>query len=387
MTVKMELRRDLDIRSYRFSGTVSRSEKRKELVALLHAITELGGRVTPEDITGYLLPEGLEAAAERLLVIAHVHGLVDLNDGEFSLTAAGEEACSTENVLIQQDGTWQVWIAEDSLCGPIVVHLEAVYPSSAYDELRATRRDAPEPAAKRERPPSKLCDLMGMARSLLTAEGRMVRIDDIGREVTNEPCDASVTLHWTLYSDKNPRLGARGEVLIQNRNGKERHGIDALLEDPDVTFDDVFGQLITEAGSAAEWDRDGSVVRCGDTSDLDDAAIQSMHRTFKTPLLDLRSYGLDMFQKVEVRDVPIAAADQGSASRWAERRLLMGIQEYQSDSRYEQALDEAVSPLAEYEPVLLSRDRLLKDVSGEIDFDSARPELYWYLQAPADWLL
>jgi hypothetical protein len=383
------MKRSVLARSMRFSGTVSLTEKREEIVAVLKAITELGGEVMPTDLVGYLIPEGLEAAADRLLVIAAVHGLVEQVQGRFRLTDAGAKARDVGQVLVPRDGTWQVWITSDPLIRFSLLHVEATRPGEALSELRETggRRSAEAQTPRTMPVPALLRELHRVEGRLMATEGRVVRIDELGREVSEESSDAQVELVWTLGSDGTARMAVRGVVNVRRGDDVARLAVDTALPAPGVAFTDVFNQLLDDGAVSGRWDTQAAVLRCEFDDRLDPAAIQSMHRTVTARRLDLSAFGLGFFDKVTVPDVPIAATDAAGAERWSMRRLLMGIQDHQTTSRYEAVTEEATRPFAEFAVKLPDRATLLRQVRNKLDLNAPRPELYWRLQAAADWSL
>lgn len=388
MTLSVEMKRPILVRSLRFAGTVAVAEKREELISVLKAITELGGEIAPEDLAGYLIPEGLEAAADRLLVIATVHGLVEQTHGRFRLTDAGERACDVEEVLVPRDGTWQAWIASDPLIRFSVLHVEPARPGEALSELRDTGSRRGDVQTFRTIPiPALLRQLHRMEGRLMVKEGRVVRLDDVGREVSEESSDAQVELIWTIRSDGVARMTARGMIQVRRGDEVERLAVDAALPPPVVTFTDVFDQLLHDAGIAGRWDASASVLRCEFDDTLDSSAIQSMHRTIAARRLDLSAFGLGVFDKVSVPSVPVNAIDVASARKWSTRRLLMGIQDHQTKARYQTVTSAAAEPFKEFGVALPDRTTLLQQVRSKVDLNAPRPELYWRLQAAADWSL
>lgn len=389
MPISVELKRSMLVRSLRFSGTVSLTEKREELVAVLRAITELGGEVVPADLAGYLIPEGLEAAADRLLVIATVYGLVEQEKGRFRLTEVGAKARDVEHILVPRDGTWQVWIASDPLIHFSLLHLEAVRPAEALSELRETGGRRPnESQASRTTPvPALLRDLHRVEGRLMAKEGRVVRIDELGREATEDSNDAQVGLTWTICSDGTARMAVRGMLKVWRGDAVEQLVVDAELPAPAVTFTDVFNQLLDDAEVSGRWDDRDGVLRCEFDDSLDAGAIQSMHRTINVRRLDLSAFGLGAFDKVSVPSVPVNAIDAANARRWSMRRLLMGIQDHLTKPRYEAVTRDASQPFTEFGVELPDRTTLLQQVRSKVDLNAPRPELFWRLQAAADWSL
>lgn len=388
MTLSIEVKRPILVRSLRFAGTVALAEKREELVAVLKAITELGGEIAPADLAGYLIPEGLEAAADRLLVIATVHGLVEHAHGRFRLTDAGERARDVEEVLVPRDGTWQAWIASDPLIRFSVLHVEPVRPGEALSELRDSGSRRGDAQTVRTIPiPALLRQLHRMEGRLMVKEGRVVRFDDVGREVSEGSSDAQVELVWTLRSDGVARMMARGVIQVRRGDEVERLAVDAVLPPPAVTFTDVFDQLLHDAEIHGRWDTQASVLRCEFDDTLDSSAIQSMNRTIAARRLDLSAFGLGAFEKVSVPGVPVTATDVASARKWSTRRLLMGIQDHQTKARYQSVTSAAAEPFKEFGVELPDRATLLQQVRSKIDLTAPRPELFWRLQAAADWSL
>lgn len=388
MTLSIEAKRSLLVRSLRFAGTVALAEKREELVAVLKAITELGGEIEPADLAGYLIPEGLEAAADRLLVIATVHGLVEQSHGRFRLTDAGERARDVAEVLVPRDGTWQAWIASDPLIRFSVLHVEPVRPGEALSELRDSGSRRGDAQAVRTIPiPALLRQLHRMEGRSMVKEGRVVRLDDVGREVSEGSSDAQVELVWTIRSDGVARMMARGVIQVRRGDEVERLAVDAVLPPPAVTFTDVFDQLLHDAEIHGRWDPQASVLRCEFDDTLDSSAIQSMNRTIAARRLDLSAFGLGVFEKVSVPGVPVTATDVASARKWSTRRLLMGIQDHQTKARYQSVTSAAAEPFKEFGVELPDRATLLQQVRSKIDLTAPRPELFWRLQAAADWSL
>lgn len=389
MPMSIELKRSILVRSLRFSGTVSLTERREEIVAVLMAITDLGGEIAPQDLCGYLIPDGLEAAADRLLVIASVLGLVEQDQSRFRLTQAGERARDSEYVLAPHQGTWQAWIASDPLLEFPLVHLEPVRPGEAITELRESGRHRQgESQTSRNMPvPPLLRALHRVEGQMMANEGRTVRIDDLGREATEASCDAQVSLTWTIESDNTSRLTGRGSVTVWHGDKADQHPVDAEFYAPVVSFTDVFNQLLDDAQVSGRWDEQAGVLRCTFDDSLDAGAIQQMRRTINARKLDLSAFGLGTFDKVSVPNVPVTAIDAADARRWSTRRLLLGIQDHQTIPRFEAARRAAAQPFTEFGVELPERTTLLQQVRGKLDLNAPRPELYWRLQAAADWSL
>ncbi len=221
----------------------------------------------------------------------------------------------------------------------------------------------------------------------MAKEGRVVRIDELGREATEDSSDAQVGLTWTIHSDGTSRLAVRGVVKVWRGDAAESIAVDAELPAPAVTFTDVFNQLLEDAQVSGRWDDRAGVLRCEYDDRLDAGAIQQMRRTISARRLDLTAFGLGVFDKVSVPSVPVNAIDAANARRWSTRRLLMGIQDHQTKPRYEAVTSAAAQPFREFGVELPDRTTLLQQVRSKLDLRAPRPELFWRLQAAADWSL
>jgi hypothetical protein len=65
----------------------------------------------------------------------------------------------------------------------------------------------------------------------------------------------------------------------------------------------------------------------------------------------------------------------------------MGIQDHQTKPRYEAVASAAAQPFREFGVELPDRTTLLQQVRSKLDLRAPRPELFWRLQAAADWSL
>ncbi|MFO0963747.1 MAG: hypothetical protein U0625_12715 [Phycisphaerales bacterium] len=388
MELEMKLERVVQVQCVRFAGTVALAERRDEIVAVLKAIEELGGAAEPRDLAGYLLPEGFEVAAERLLLIAESRGLVAQDSGRFRLTSEGREARDRAQVMVARDGTWHAWIASDPLLRFPLIHVDFAKPGSAFDERRGPQslgaggQGAPRPTGSMP----VLRDLVRVSGALLLKEGKRAMIEDVGAECQLMPCRDALKLRWRLQSSGARSLQAVGKLALENESS-DQSSIDAALEPPEADFGEVFEQLRSEARIQGTWDRKSSVLRCAFDPKLEPGAVQSMRRTVRAAQLNLNHKRLGSFDDVAVHEVPMAAADSQSAQEWVRHRLLGSIQDHQTERRFQRLLAEARRPFAEFQFAIPDRHSLLHETGGRRLRDARRSKRVWHLQAPLDWKL
>ena len=77
--------------------------------------------------------------------------------------------------------------------------------------------------------------------------------------------------------------------------------------------------------------------------------------------------------------LPICAATPDDAFRWAEWRLVNGIEDYATTARYAEWAQKAAAPFEHYEVRLPTRSELARDHAAKGDFPN------WNLVAAEDW--
>jgi hypothetical protein len=376
MTLHIELTRAVTVRCYEFVGTVSMTEPRPEIHAVLLALQEHGGEASVDQVARHLLPSGFEAAASRLVRICLVYGLVE-GDRPVRLSDKGREAIAAERVPVPCEGAWVVWLADDPLLPHPVLRLEAAEPRRAEAERRDAqdRRRRGANAEPTTPAPRILRTLTGRPLAPI-AGGKELLIDNLGDEVLEGGPSSELRLAWT--ADRGGRTAVRLSGTLTGRP------VSAALPAPPIPFDDLWEELLQRSEGAGCWDRPAERLRVPFPGDLDAPAILSMHLNLQFEKPSLQRFG--EFDPLDVAAVPITCEDARAAQLWSIRRLMEGVSDYQTTSRFAAALAEAVEPFAAYEPRLPDRRHFAAWAAKEPRSNNRPPApRFWHLQAPLDW--
>ncbi|WP_379866450.1 hypothetical protein [Marinobacter sp. M5B] len=370
MKNKLILRRTLNVVCWRVSGQVAIAKKRSDLLPMLLRVQEVE-QTDPKDIADHLFFErnSRRVVAERLLKVAHSYGLLKkANEGSYSLSEEGKRAIATERVYVPQEGTWTVWASEDSMLDHPILKVVAWDEPSALDEVWGKDKQKSSERAFRELPQwvkrgeGRAFDAVGKA-----AESS--RIDKMQSKAECVPDQASLELEWDV---RKGDLRLRGDLAGQS--------VDSVLKAPDIEPDQVWKSLLEPAALWSRWDGDRKALRVAfSESEISERERLTRDLTFKNPMIP----GVGQFKDIDVHDVPLFPLLAGDAEKWADWRLRDRINDYATNSRYQQWVKEAAEPFAEFALTLPERDELTKVVWA--DRGNRPTAKCWHLVASEDW--
>src|SRR4051812_45665742 len=98
-----------------FSGVVARAERRGDLVAVLTAIAEHGGEITPVELGEHLFGRPASAYGARFLHLAAERDWACEERGTWHLTDNGVSALADDVALAPESGIWRAQIIDDPL--------------------------------------------------------------------------------------------------------------------------------------------------------------------------------------------------------------------------------------------------------------------------------
>lgn len=389
--ISFVLRRRVKVQCWNVTGEVSQKERRPELCSLLLRIKEKGD-TTAEDIAEHMLFDrtGRRGVAERLLMIAQRHGLIDRQGGggsqKFILNDRGWEAIRSGDVFVPEQGEWKIWVSDDQLLDVPVLALQPV-------------RDEPnireEVGSQEKREQARLRPIRSIDAFIRAAEGVVFtdvvtgvshRIDSLGSRGENRSSDENgldLDLTWAFPDNRVHMEGTyRSSKSTPKMGGGKVGEISRRLGSPDISAGAVWKCLLQSEGLWQRWDETCEVMRVGfaETSDSERGA---MNRSiwFKRPCV--AAYG--EFDQVEVHGVPLRASTQKDADDWAEWRLRHQVDQYATQERYDKWRETAEEPLRDFRVSLPERKALAERVWSDCDGKPGADA--WYLMAAVDWSL
>ena len=367
MNEDMVLTRPVAVQGWRVIGQVAKAEKRKELAPILERARENDG-TNASDLADHLLfSHSRKVVAERLLRIGTAYGLLERNDGEYTLTDGGKRAVKTEKVFVPERGAWTVWASEDPLLSSPVLGIEPWKEPSALDENRK-RRESGE--REFEPLPDWIRAACGLEISPPASEDcAAVRIENLDEEAEAVEIDASLQLIWNVR-ERQLRLHGKS-------NGKE---IDSELPPPRKMTEHVWSALLEGEGLLKDWKPDipALTVLFRETSERERTTMLR-DLAFEKP--SVPEHG--SFDSLTVPGVPITAGSRDDAREWAEWRLKALVGDYATSRRYADWSKEAAAPFAEYRPELPDR-ATLAERTWRLATGRPGPEA-WHLVAAEDW--
>lgn len=357
------LERDLSVWAGNVVGQIAQAEKRAEMYAI--ALRAKEESATDEgDIANHLLrgdDPTKRRMARNLLHICVQHGLIEESHGRYTLTEDGERVAETEQVFVPAQGTWTIWASDDQLLGAPVVEVKPFVEPSAYDEVLGKHKD-------REPPGCTVPPWLGQAckRTFKTAASSVAtRLDELAQKAEAIKPDASLRLKWNI---------GKGELGLVGKLGER--DVDAELEAPERLPEELWRDLLEGAGLWKDWDDGREELRVSFDA-TSDAERQTMTRSVEI-VPRIPDYGV--FDRLTL-ELPINAATQDDAQRWAEWRLVNGIDDYATEAHYDEWSRKAAAPFGHYDVNLPKRAELARDypLKGEAP--------NWHLVAAEDWRL
>lgn len=360
---EVSLERELSVWAGNVVGQIAQAEKRAEMYAIALRAKEMS-ETDEGDIAKHLLcgeDPTSKRMARNLLHICVQHGLMEESHGRYTLTQDGEQVAATEQVFVPAQGTWTVWASDDHLLGAPVVEVKPFVEPSAYDEVLGKHKD-------REPPGSDVPPWLGQAckQTFKTAASSVAtRLDELAQKAEDIEPNASLRVKWNIREGELRLVGKLGE-----------RDVDAELEAPERSPEELWRDLLEGAGLWNHWDDGRKALLVS----FDDTLVAERLTMTKSVQIepDIPDYGV--FDRLTL-ELPINAATPHDAQRWAEWRLVNGIDDYATEAHYDEWSRKAAAPFGHYDVNLPKRAELARDYPLKGDAPN------WHLVAAEDWRL
>ena len=375
MNTRIILERSVKVGCWRVVGRTAKAGKRTELVPILLRADENGG-TNAKDLAEHLLFESRSrrVVAERLLVIATAHGLLEEDNRVFELTEAGKQAIHTGEVFVPEDGAWTIWASDDPALPSPVLGVEPWNEPSAHDEIVGKKRKSAE-GRRYEAPPDWLRAVIGATVTPVTGNAARIRIDRLDKEAEKVDTHGSLRLRWNV-GDGSLQLSGTLE------GGREGRRVKTELEAPDMSADRVWCKLLEDEDLLKRWDEEREAL-CVPFDETGDAEREAMSRALEVESPYLPGYGT--FDPLTVAGVAITAESEDDAQSWAKWRLNARVRDYATSERYAAWCAEAAAPFDRFEIELPARADLARASWMQVA-DRPDPRV-WHLVAAEDWNL
>ena len=368
------LKRKVDFDGWCVVGRIAKPRERKELDSVLKRAQETNG-TTPRDVAEHLFFElSREVVARRLLQIGEALDLLEkAPKNKYVLTDQGKQAIETGKVFVPEHGAWTLWTSYDPLLPSPILRVDEFTDESAVTEVYDKRDENRSFEHLPEYINGALGDVIAPPAS---SDGITIRIDDLERKVEKaKNPDSELYLHWNV-GERQLRL--KGTWKVENTE----ESIDIELQHPDISFDDIWHDLLVGEELSENWDsrQQALEVSFDETNDIERETM-SRSLKFRTPSVD----GLGEFGTFEVEQVDITPFSQKEAQSWATWRLESRIREFATSKLYGDWWKEASEPFNEFHLECPARSELAADAW---DTAGERPDTkIWYLIAAEDWYL
>ena len=209
----------------------------------------------------------------------------------------------------------------------------------------------------------KIRDMEGEVMSVHFGEFDKFRIDKVDRHEKMTESDASVTLRLVI--------GANGSQVFLDALGWSEKSI--LIDEPDLTYEDAWGQLLEQNGIGTRYSDDGLLrVPYYDTS-LKERISMKKNLDLEAELLGCE------FERLQ-RTVRICPQSERDAELWACDLMKSEARDYLTPEQYDKLANAIRKKLPGFEITFA-------DMAKHGDDHGQRTPEFWYVQAGEDWRL
>lgn len=365
---RIQLTRPINIHCWRVIGQIAKAAKRDELMPVLLRAREMG-TTDARDLAQHLLFDvgARQGVAQRLLQISLNYGLLESRENRYALTEAGHTALATQQIFVPEDGAWTIWASDDPLLATPILHVKPWTDPTAYDEVRGKDRRTEEKRKFAKLPPW-LKAVIGKV-AIPVGTNTALRIDHL--ETEGEIADAPAMLR-AMWNVSETKLRIEGAL--------DGTSVNVVVDAPDVSTGEVWRQLLESEGFWPQWDPEALALRVG-FDDTSSSERETLLRTLTFAKPEINGYR--RFDAAAVECIAIRARSPDDAQRWAAWRLDSRIGSYATAERFRNWTDQALAPLAEFQPAAPSRQEL---ASAAWRARGERPtNKTWHLVAAEDW--
>lgn len=408
--MEIKLQRPLKIQRFRVKGTIEKAEKRPEIHSILLLAQEQYGVVSARDVVEKLLGGRPETVGRRLLALCADYGLLakEKQGNDFALTSKGTTAISQQKIFVPEQGTWELWVTNDSLLPTALLKVEAFKEPSIIEEKR--NKDKPRKLASL--PAWLPSHLIGKTLSPLVADNhqyRFIELSEKGEFVTD--VKANVKAIWITPESAKTSLRFEGSVdgkkldysyqilpklafseiwkqmlkqqgWLQNNHSGEYWD----FAQPKQTFSEVLDQMLKQQGglqnnqSSKNWDFTQQALRipCKNLSETEQSTFLKDYKLSK-PVIS----GFGDFDDTLIENIPIMPKDENAAGSWGFWLLEQKVNDYMLSGQLEKQQQNisALKQFAEFDLIFPEQKEFAQELHN------SNPKAYWHLQAPLDWQL
>ena len=364
------LMRPVEIQGYHVIGEIAESRRRQEFDPVLRRARE-NHKTNAQDIVTHLkFGPSRKVVAQRLLKIGKSLGLLKESPrNNFVLTDQGERAIETGEIFVPEYGAWTLWTSTDPLLSSPILRVDRFEGEKAVKEVRSnSNNDQPDYYA-----PGYLRAAIGKEITPpVPKKGATIRVNDLEDKVQNAgDSNAKLILLWNI-----------GEGNLRLKGTWEGEKLDKELQPPDISFDDIWDDLLASEGLSKKWDRQHRALQVSfDEIDKIERETMVCDIEFNNP--SLPDFG--QFETFKVEQVPITACYPAHAQEWSNWRLKSRISDFATSELYNKCWEEASKPLNEFFLRCPPRSDLAFEAWNE-SLERADTRT-WYLIAVEDWNL
>ena len=201
-------------------------------------------------------------------------------------------------------------------------------------------------------------------------DGIPIRIDELEEKVEKvKDSIPDLNLRWNV-----------GECQLRLNGIWEGKKVDTELQPPDVSFDEIWLELLFRERLIPQWSRQQQALRLG-YDEINDLEREIMCRdlNFQNPFL----FDYWEFEPFTVEQIPITACSGEDAYKWSVWRLNSRIRDFATSKLYREWWKEASEPFKEFYLACPTRSVLaIKAWKGAAERPDTR---IWHLIAVEDW--
>lgn len=348
--MKITLKRNIDVDCFRIRADLLMHSEMNHIIPVLVHANEHNGIATAESLTDSLFPK-FNLISEKILEICVEYELMDeLSEKQYSVTEKGERAIKDRMVFAPKDGTWDIYHTTDDLIDTKYQILEiksaedrVVYGGGKFDQNQPALEDLSYDIEK----------LKG--HEIVTTLGTKARfiiknIDQYQKRVSTR----TAVLSWSI-SENESHLSVDGHHM----------------KDISVKYRTIWKELLERAdiGDAKwDWKHDRLLVKYDDVSPTDRIHMK------QTVTIDGYTDDYGDFESQDM-SLPIYPRYKRDAQKWAEYLTVTGINDYQTQKRYQKLTTNVQRKFSGFDVVIPERSAISKK-------DMPRR---WYVQAMEDW--
>jgi len=249
------LERNIEIRAFDVEATIAVGRERPEFLAIAQLASQWNRPLSGEDVTRELLGNLPKQVGWRVVDRCIALGLLEREGprGPARLSEAGRAALETGQVLVPEEGTWRIYLADDPLLEPRLIHVQRFVSPDARHERQGLRspshsRQLDQGAEHKTPGPIGQAAQTGQVWSSY-ATGQPFQVRTVtGKGVFASKDKLQITVDWA--PEASPELFLRGKLELPAGTGGKWCNIDRTLPPTapltSMSYDDLWKRLLAE---------------------------------------------------------------------------------------------------------------------------------------------